>query len=195
MKLDELAKKTVSLELVDFLEQYPHPALVFLTTISKPQDPSALKDRTQMNLNAVPAAAPGEAKEPDARPTLRLQARPGMGEGDALKDSQVLFLKGRVNDAKKGIALGRGQDNDYALPVLSVSKKHVLVKEGPEGWSLVDQKATNGTFVDQKRVEAGSSTKLAEGSVIGFGPDLQAKFFTSKGLYAFLRRYRVGMAV
>ena len=62
-------------------------------------------------------------------------------------------------------------------------------------WRLTDQRATNGTWVDSQRVEAGGSANLSDGARIGFGPDVRARFFTASGLFGFLALYRSGVAV
>jgi diguanylate cyclase (GGDEF)-like protein len=52
------------------------------------------------------------------------------------------------------LVIGRGDDTDIRIADHSVSRKHALVEPSPEGYYVSDQNSTNGTFVNDKPLDA-----------------------------------------
>jgi pSer/pThr/pTyr-binding forkhead associated (FHA) protein len=66
------------------------------------------------------------------------------------------------------VTLGRGPDNDIALPWdRTVSTLHAVLERYPSGWSVRDLGSTNGTFVNNTPVSA--EHRLRNGDEIRLG--------------------------
>ncbi|MGD8822583.1 MAG: FHA domain-containing protein [Anaerolineales bacterium] len=63
--------------------------------------------------------------------------------------------------------LGRGTDCDYMLDDTQASRRHALIEKGEEGYTLIDQDSSNGTFVDEERIFG--PVLLSEGDTIRIG--------------------------
>lgn len=53
------------------------------------------------------------------------------------------------------LTLGRRQDNDIVVDESTVSRRHALIMETPQGMVVRDLSTTNGTFVNNKKVGQG----------------------------------------
>ena len=63
-----------------------------------------------------------------------------------LPDNTIFWLKGRC-------AVGRQSDNDLFIDDRAFSRQHALITRGPGGFSLVDLRSKNGTYVNRELVE------------------------------------------
>lgn len=63
--------------------------------------------------------------------------------------------------------IGRGEECDLRVPVLSVSRKHCEVTVGSAGVAVKDLASSNGTYVNNKRV---NETALSAGDRLVVGP-------------------------
>ena len=68
---------------------------------------------------------------------------------------------------KDEVTVGRGEDNDIVIPHASVSRAHARLMKRNGTYNLMDLNSTNGTFVDDRKVNG--STSLANGSRVRFG--------------------------
>jgi hypothetical protein len=176
MKLADLAQLAATLDLAGFQVKFPDPALVFLSPLARPVG----------DLKEVLAAATSPSiRVSDIKQTQRVDLKPLVLSDDWKKTAQVLFLRPRFDPAE-GITLGRALGNDYSLPVPSVSKSHVTFTRGSAGWKVTDLASSNGTFVDGMRLAANDTAQILDGSLIGFGPEISARFFVPAGFYKFL---------
>jgi hypothetical protein len=77
-------------------------------------------------------------------------------------------LAGQVYDltTESAISLGRSRANDIILTDVAVSSQHCRIRPEGEGFEVVDLKSTNGTFVNEQRVER---RQLAEGDKLRVG--------------------------
>src|SRR6187551_1458896 len=73
---------------------------------------------------------------------------------------------------KEEIRIGSMDDNDVVLSDDTVSRYHCRIAQEDTGYVLLDQRSTNGTFINKVRVREGF---LKPGSVIGVGQS-QIKF-------------------
>ena len=65
------------------------------------------------------------------------------------------------------LILGRGEDCDIRLQDHSVSRKHARIEPGSDGYFVFDQQSTNGTFVNDKQLDA--SWLLQDGDYLRVG--------------------------
>jgi hypothetical protein len=189
----------------DFLAKYPCPALILASSdegstsvavdtptagvdlgkLARPTSVSgagwSFTDRALAQTHEVDSPTPRQAL-PSSQPSV-----------DFGGSSRVIFLaKSARNPFDHMLTLGRAANNDIVLELLSVSKVHAYFTKGRAGWSVTDQRSTNGTFVDGQRLEPGTFVALADGAVVGIGPAVRAKFFAPSGLFRLLARHRTG---
>jgi predicted component of type VI protein secretion system len=67
---------------------------------------------------------------------------------------------------KDGTTLGRGTGCDLVIDNGTVSTNHVTFRRDGDGWRLVDQGSTNGTYVDDRKV---TEARLQHGQRLRFG--------------------------
>jgi pSer/pThr/pTyr-binding forkhead associated (FHA) protein len=65
------------------------------------------------------------------------------------------------------VTIGRAEDSNIVMPVHQVSRRHALIKFDGEGFVVIDQRSTNGTYVNGESVQR---RRLEAGDVIGVGP-------------------------
>ena len=51
--------------------------------------------------------------------------------------------------------IGRSVDCDIAIPVDEISRRHAIVRPNPQGLAVEDLGSSNGTFINNRRVQAG----------------------------------------
>lgn len=91
-------------------------------------------------------------------------------EGDVLHCLQRLDGEEQVTRfviSPAGLRIGRTPPADVIVPGAGVSRAHCLVELSGDKVRVTDLNSTNGTFIDNKRVER--STILAEGSILRVG--------------------------
>lgn len=67
------------------------------------------------------------------------------------------------------LLIGRGASCSLRLDDRAVSSEHASLAWAGGGWTLRDLGSSNGTFVDGKRIDAGTPTKLTKGATVSFG--------------------------
>ena len=67
--------------------------------------------------------------------------------------------------SRRPITLGRRSDNDVVIDETTVSRRHGLIMESPDGFVVRDLNATNGTFVNQQKIGR-QETPLKHGDTI-----------------------------
>jgi hypothetical protein len=209
VKLKDLLEASIKLDDVSFPKRFPEPALVFDARspesgdpvhIDTPDEGHSLKNTSTLSLKDVKltdwkstdafpvptGVIPSPSPSPAPPPT------PRSAEADAV----VVFLtKTNRNPFAGMITVGRTRNNDICLPLGSISKLHAyfVKKPGSDAWSITDQNATNGTIVDGFKLPSGGSAELHDGSRIGFGPDVFARYYTPAGLFGYLALSRAGL--
>jgi two-component system, cell cycle response regulator len=80
----------------------------------------------------------------------------------------------RLNET--GTSLGRSADSSYQLFDITVSRQHALISiDGQGAVHLTDQKSTNGTFVNNKRIVPHRSIRLEDGDRVQLGTNVVLK--------------------
>ena len=74
--------------------------------------------------------------------------------------------------AKAKCVVGRAAGSDIQMPADSVSSRHAQLERTDGGWRLTDLRSTNGTFVNERRID---SVELKPGDAIRFG-EVRVKF-------------------
>lgn len=96
----------------------------------------------------VPAVAAPEASEPTPAP------RAGRAPLATLEIKAEGPLKGMKFDLHAALTnIGRGEHNDIAIRDESISDSHAKLQKRADGWWIVDQGSTNGTYVGGRRVQ------------------------------------------
>ena len=67
------------------------------------------------------------------------------------------------------VLLGRTADNDVAIPEYSISKRHCFFEFQPGKVFVTDCGSTNGTIVNEQRLEAKTASQLKGGDTITLG--------------------------
>ncbi|MDG5815130.1 FHA domain-containing protein [Chitinispirillales bacterium ANBcel5] len=68
---------------------------------------------------------------------------------------------------KREISIGRSEQNEISLSHPLVSRVHARFRSGPDGYELIDNGSTNGTYVNGKAIRR---AEVFEGDVIHIGP-------------------------
>jgi hypothetical protein len=198
VNLEELARTTSTLDESSFKKKYPSPALVFLGSsvvaaeglnVDTPSNGHKVARFSKTNSMKVTDAFP--AFDPNAQTR---ESREATVAKETFGAAAVIFLaKTDRNPFASMITVGRATNNDVCLPLQTVSKLHAYFTKLPTGWRIYDQRATNGTLVDEVRLAPGDSLPVTDGTRIALGPDAKARFYAPEGLFGFLKMYRAGI--
>ncbi|MDE0518476.1 MAG: GGDEF domain-containing protein [Bdellovibrionales bacterium] len=75
-----------------------------------------------------------------------------------------------IGNTKEMVIVGRSRTCDIPIQELSISKKHIIIRVDETDKIFVkDKKSTNGTFIDDKRVEADIEVELKDNSKLKLG--------------------------
>lgn len=139
---------------------YPPPGPAASTPPAGPPassaPPAGAGERLKHTMHSAPGVAPS--------------SQPARASGAVLANFLVRSgsLKGQRLIVRTPIAnIGRADYNDLVLPDESVSTSHAKLQRREGVWVLVDLDSTNGTFVDEDRVQG--ETPLAPGATVRFG--------------------------
>ncbi len=95
---------------------------------------------------AEPATAPSAATGAQAP-----QRRPALATLEVITTGPLKGTRFELHSALTNI--GRGAHNDIAIRDESVSDSHAKIQRRGDGWWIVDQDSTNGTYVGGRRVQ------------------------------------------
>ncbi len=76
---------------------------------------------------------------------------------------------GQVSLSTSGITIGRGPDNQLIINDTKASSHHARIDFTGQGYNLLELGSTNGTFVNEQRVEREVPRPLSNGDVIRIG--------------------------
>ncbi|WIX92518.1 FHA domain-containing protein [Amycolatopsis sp. DG1A-15b] len=97
---------------------------------------------------------------------------------DPGQPARVLFPWGPVEIDRDEVWIGRSPECGAIAAQLdrydNVGRLHAVFLRGEDGISVRDQSSMNGTYVNERRLEPGSSRRLRHGDVVRFAADLRA---------------------
>lgn len=86
-------------------------------------------------------------------------------------------------EAGEHVSIGRDPTSRVQLPDPSVSLRHALLRPTPNGYLLVDENSTNGTFLNSVRLAPGGQKLLSSGDQVQVGrARLRVRFGSSSTL-------------
>jgi len=108
------------------------------------------------------------------RLTCAERLKAGSGDGDFDAALTIIFGPDRIGERIQlggipDIQIGKSPDRTLCLNAPAVSRAHarlVRVDFGPSRWRIVDQRSTNGIFVNERRI---AEHTLQEGDVVYIG--------------------------
>jgi pSer/pThr/pTyr-binding forkhead associated (FHA) protein len=135
----------------------------FYADVAKPV-PAAAAPEVAVTAPAVadPAPAPSPTPAADAAPAPRTGRAP-LATLEIKAEGPLKGMKFELHAALTNI--GRGEHNDIAIRDESISDSHAKLQKRADGWWVVDQGSTNGTYVGGRRVQG---EQMIEGA-----PDLR----------------------
>jgi hypothetical protein len=153
----------------EFALMYPVPALVLEVTTDVLARAEGVPDRERSYARTNPA-------DPD-------DVEPAQPDDVARYVGRVAFLTKRPgNPFPEMVTVGRALNNDITLVVGSVSKVHGYFRQEPGQWSFNDQRPTNGTFLNDQRLQPGQRVVLKDGDRLQLGPDMPCTFLLPASL-------------
>ncbi len=119
-----------------------------------------------------------EQNEQDEKTRVTEVVQPAMPETNTTAECLVVIyttepalLGKRIVLEQPVLRIGRGNDSHLILEGDSVSRRHAhLERRGPGSWYIVDDRSTNGTYVNEEQVEA--EARLDNGDRIKIGPTI-----------------------
>jgi FHA domain len=121
---------------------------------------------------------------------LEVTAKFSLNSAATHYQGRVAFLVKRPgNPFASMITVGRARNCDIALSLTTVSKVQAYFLREEDGWKLIDQGSTNGTFLNEERLSAGDRRPVGQGDMIRFGRELIVAFVLPD---AFLEQVRFG---
>lgn len=86
---------------------------------------------------------------------------------ESIKDEKIKFVKLCFsNPQKKSFSIGKKSGNDIVLEDSRVSGEHAFIENVDVNWFVTDKKSSNGTYVNNRKIESGVQHKLETGDVI-----------------------------
>jgi hypothetical protein len=129
------------------------------------------------------------ATTPSAPPMISYETRLTKLEVDPYASEwRVVPVKKREgNPYPDRISVGRATNCDIVIRLPSISKVHAhILGSGPGSYKLVDNGASNATFVNGRRVESKAAVPIQVGDTISLG-SLELEFVDAERLYQILR--------
>jgi hypothetical protein len=151
----------------------PASAVTMPSAAPVPEPPAAAAPVATPVAAAPPAPlAPPPKPAPPAAPEPPRAAPPARAGGrSALATLEIIStggLKGTKFDLHSALTnIGRGEHNDISIRDESISDSHAKLQKRGDGWWIVDQGSTNGTYVGGRRVTG--EQKLEGAPDIRFG--------------------------
>lgn len=102
-------------------------------------------------MGAPPAAPVAPALAPALAPAPAPAARAPLATLEVTAEGSLKGMKFELHSALTNI--GRGEHNDIAIKDESISDSHAKIQRRADGWYVVDQESTNGTYVGGRRVK------------------------------------------
>jgi diguanylate cyclase (GGDEF)-like protein len=114
----------------------------------------------------------------------------GHSSGNADKDASLIFIYptgpgiGRRHVlGEYTLILGRGEDCDLQVRDNSVSRRHARIDRSAQGYTILDMKSSNGTYINNVQVSVEKPSLLQDGDYLRIG-DCIFRFLSSGNVEA-----------
>lgn len=105
----------------------------------------------------------------------------------AAREAKVYAIMKREGANKeKEILVGRSRDNDVWINDAEVSKHHARLSVSKGNWSLVDAGSTNGTFINDRKIETSQATPLHTYDAVRLGRASKMQFLDAESFFDYL---------
>jgi pSer/pThr/pTyr-binding forkhead associated (FHA) protein len=86
------------------------------------------------------------------------------------------------------VTVGRTPNNDISIESPAISKLHAVfaIDAARGACALTDEGATNGTFVNGKRLQQGAATPLRDGDMVAFSQEYKFTYYTPGAFFDYL---------
>lgn len=115
-----------------------------------------------------------------------------------IAQTMVIEIRKQASSAPSNmICVGRAANNDIVLANNTVSKLHTyfLTSGHEDSYEIVDANSTNGTMVNNIRLDAYKNQPLANRDYIQFGPSIQMVYLSPQGFFDLLQQlHRSGVS-
>ena len=105
---------------------------------------------------------------------MEMTPQPGQERSGRLKGLRFYVVAGPelpvIEVRETGAVIGRSAESDIRLPAPTVSRRHATVEYSGDQWTISDLGGTNGTFLNDVRLESSSQSLLVEGDRLQIGP-------------------------
>ncbi|KAK6164006.1 hypothetical protein DH2020_000870 [Rehmannia glutinosa] len=93
-----------------------------------------------------------------------------IGDGDSRHIGYRIAMPGAFEIASNVVTVGRVREKaDIVIPVPTVSALHAQIQKSEENLLITDLNSTNGTFIDERRLQPGVIAPALPGNLITFG--------------------------
>lgn len=133
-----------------------------------------------------------ERLQPPARPTRTLVSENPAVRSDLPPSKYLVFPVRKTERSliERFYSVGQTRNNDIVIRDVSVSKSHAFFQDdGKGGFTLLDARSTNGTYVNERRVPRhgqGEPVPVRTGDTVRFG-QIELAFVDSKAFRDLLR--------
>lgn len=115
-----------------------------------------------------------DTEEPGTDPSMEMPISAHLKD-----DYHVYFLKKQPNQPyPEKVLLGRSPGNDIVVKNQTVSRVQASFQQSNDSWWIYDLGATNGTFVNGRKLGANMKAVLRSDDCIAFGPKIFGFYFT-----------------
>ncbi|KAI3450093.1 hypothetical protein Pfo_006758 [Paulownia fortunei] len=122
--------------------------------------------RQLRNFGAI-SASDSESSSTDG--TVRWLLEP-IGDGDSRHIGYKIAMPGAFEIASNVVTVGRVREKaDVVISVPTVSALHARIQKTEENLLITDLDSTNGTFIDERRLQPGVVAAASPGNLITFG--------------------------
>lgn len=158
----------------DYVARYPAPALL-------------LEPFGEGTREMVDTPAPGDSPDDSTIASMMTAKKTFALPTTSMvhPDARVVWLvKSDRNPFVGMITVGRARNNDLILVHSSISKMHAIFKQDGDWW-LIEDRSTNGTYLDGTRIPPREPRQVNDGSNVRFGDVASVRFFEPESFFMF----------
>ena len=165
---------SANLEKAEFIKRFTSP---FLVTVEEQRGgvPSSLAPGGDLGNAATVCQSPSGMRQASV----------------AARDAKIYAIAKRAGaNQAPDILVGRSRDNDLWIDDAEVSKRHARFRTTPAGLELTDLGSTNGTWVNDKRLEKEKGQLLRTNDGVRFGRAAKTQMLDADAFYEYLSLLR-----